>query len=574
MLQKGTRPTTYKGHRYIGEKQFPKTNAVVLSKTIGGRDASLPSSLTNRLFLSYLRSTPESSIDSLAVTDLCIIIPGKQESCPPAYRQVTEPICLSSFRLKAYICYRKSLVKQFIISYEPEVLYWYRVPNTADYDFTNLDKQLDETSNSCLPTFNKSDQCDKVNQEAVITGEDAVHSDSSPENAPATTQFPMAPLDPDIFQVANFCLPWGASIESWSVHQDPPEVNSFTFMLTNESYEQLYGVALTFYEPYDIRQLNLHKCYCLGVDPELIPSESNKNLINHDYDPIEEDIIAKRQRHFMSSRVGDRSMFIAKELNYIPFERYLGHFLFEIPFPDRAIPSISVDLCAAPVLLQRPDDTNASSSSCESFFRLLDNLSVDLIIQLFVQLLTEQKILMSSVRHSVLSDIGEALTCMIFPLKWTVVYIPYIYMGCIHVIQSPSPYLIGMDSRFFDFFHLPPNGGIAYLDLDTNNFKPPLAPGQVTLDPKVLPKKPLKQLKVKLTELKKKIIHMKNVSRQLTKGQTPRNMMLDCMFSTSNSELAQEELVKVRKRWLEELTEMTQIGSHIKEAFWNLWCIC
>ncbi|VDQ12525.1 unnamed protein product [Trichobilharzia regenti] len=50
-------------------------------------------------------------------------------------------------------------------------------------------------------------------------------------------------------------------------------------------------------------------------------------------------------------------------------------------------------------------------SSCESFFRLLDNLNVDVIIQLFVQLLTEQKILMSSVRHSVLSDIGEALTC-------------------------------------------------------------------------------------------------------------------------------------------------------------------
>ncbi|VDQ17660.1 unnamed protein product [Trichobilharzia regenti] len=69
-----------------------------------------------------------------------------------------------------------------------------------------------------------------------------------------------------------------------------------------------------------------------------------------------------------------------------------------------------------------------------------------------------------------------------------VVYIPYIYMGCIHVIQSPSPYLIGMNSRFFDFFRLPPNGGIAYLDLDTNNFKPPTSFGQVTLDSKVLPK--------------------------------------------------------------------------------------
>uniref|UniRef100_A0A3Q0KKV4 IPR001194 DENN,domain-containing protein n=1 Tax=Schistosoma mansoni TaxID=6183 RepID=A0A3Q0KKV4_SCHMA len=561
----------------LGEKQCPKTNAVVLSRTIGGRAADLPSSLTNRLFLSYLRGTVESSIDCLAVTDLCIIIPEKQESCPPAYRQVTEPICISSFRLKAYICYRKSLVKQCIISYKPEVLYWYRVPS-VDYNCSNpsINNKTPQYS-SVVPNNPSSDppeMCDQLNKGM----DDKTCSDFSPESQ-------VAPLDPDIFQVANFCLPWGASIESWSVNQDPPEVNSFTFMLTNEAYQKLYGVALTFYEPY-VEQLDLHKCYCLGVDPELIYSKSSTDLVNDEYDANEE-AIAKRQRHFLASRVGDRILGVTKtlcilsrwsftlpfsnflgflysrcllsnNLDNIPFERYLGYFLFEIPFPDRAIPSISVDLCAAPILIQRPDDTNASSSSCESFFRLLDNLSVDLIIQLLVQLLTEQKILMSSVRHSVLSDIGEALIYMIFPLKWTVVYIPYIYMGCIHVIQSPSPYLIGMDSRFFDFFRLPPNGGIAYLDLDTNNFKPPLAPGQPVFDSKVLPKKPLKQLKTRLLELKEKIFQMKN-TRIASSKTMPRNMMLDCMFSTSNSELAQEELIKVRKR--------TQIGSCIKEAF-------
>ncbi|CAH8649338.1 unnamed protein product [Schistosoma rodhaini] len=561
----------------LGEKQCPKTNAVVLSRTIGGRAADLPSSLTNRLFLSYLRGTVESSIDCLAVTDLCIIIPEKQESCPPAYRQVTEPICISSFRLKAYICYRKSLVKQCIISYKPEVLYWYRVPS-VDYNCSNpsINNETSKYSSVVLnnPSSDPPEMCDQLNKGM----DDKTCSDFSPESQ-------VAPLDPDIFQVANFCLPWGASIESWSVNQDPPEVNSFTFMLTNEAYQKLYGVALTFYEPY-VEQLDLHKCYCLGVDPELINSKSGTDLVNDEYDANEE-AIAKRQRHFLSSRVGDRILGVTKtlcilsrwsftlpfsnflgflysrcllsnNLDNIPFERYLGYFLFEIPFPDRAIPSISVDLCAAPILIQRPDDTNASSSSCESFFRLLDNLSVDLIIQLLVQLLTEQKILMSSVRHSVLSDIGEALIYMIFPLKWTVVYIPYIYMGCIHVIQSPSPYLIGMDSRFFDFFRLPPNGGIAYLDLDTNNFKPPFAPGQPVFDSKVLPKKPLKQLKTRLLELKEKIFQMKN-TRIASSKTMPRNMMLDCMFSTSNSELAQEELIKVRKR--------TQIGSCIKEAF-------
>ncbi|KAH8857030.1 C-myc promoter-binding protein [Schistosoma japonicum] len=558
----------------LGEKQCPKTNAVVLSKTIGGRAADLQSSLTSRLFLSYLRGSTESSIDSLAVTDLCIIIPEKQESCPPAYRQVTEPVCISSFRLKAYICYRKSLVKQYIISYEPEVLYWYKVPN-IDNNFRHRNTP-NELSKEFIISNNSSDDSPMCNQ-----SNEAVFDKSRPGFQSASQ---VTPLDPDIFQVANFCLPWGASIESWSVNQDPPEINSFAFMLTNESYQQLYGVALTFYEPY-VEELDLHKCYCLGVDPELVSPKSRVGTAASREVDADEDAIAKRQRHFLVSRVGDRIIGVTKTLcilsrwsftlpfsnflgflysrcllssksNNIPLERYLGYFLFEIPFPDRTVSSVSVDLCAAPILLQRPDDTNASSS-CESFFRLLDNLSVDLIIHLFVQLLTEQKILMSSVRHSVLSDIGEALTCMIFPLKWTVVYIPYIYMGCIHVIQSPSPYLIGMDSRFFDFFRLPPNGGIAFLDLDTNNFKPPLSPGQQTFDPKVLPRKPLKQLKSRLFELKEKIFQMKN-TRQISKI-IPRNILLDCMFSSSNSEIAQDELIKVRQR--------TQIGLHIKEAF-------
>lgn len=40
---------------------------------------------------------------------------------------------------------------------------------------------------------------------------------------------------------------------------------------------------------------------------------------------------------------------------------------------------------------------------------------------------------------------------------------------------------------------------------------------------------------------------MKN-TRKTSSKMIPRNMMLDCMFSTSNSELAQDELIKVRKR--------------------------
>ncbi|VDP76971.1 unnamed protein product [Echinostoma caproni] len=390
-----------------------------------------------------------------------------------------------------------------------------------------------------------------------------------------------ATLDPDIRQVANFCLPWGAAIESWSVDQEPPQTNYFTFVLTNETYQRLYGVVFTFYEPYDLNHLDNDKCYRLGVDPELMGS---KSMCLDEVDAEEEARIAATQGHFISARIGDRVIGVTKTMcllsrwsfpvaftNFlaflysrwqpaakddpIPFERYLAYFLYEVPFPTQSMPHVMVELCAAPILLNFPE-ANDAVSKCEPFFFLLDCLGVDLTIQLLVQVLTEQKILLTSVQHFILTQIGEALTAMIFPLRWTVVYIPFIYIGCIHVIQSPSPYLIGVDSRLFDFFRLPPGGGVTYVDLDTKNFKlpEPTSSGQPVLDAKMLPKKPLKQLKATLTKLFNRIKALRpSRSRQTT------NVLFRSMFSQPGSQLANSELTLLERR--------ATIGLHIKNAF-------
>lgn len=75
-------------------------------------------------------------------------------------------------------------------------------------------------------------------------------------------------------------------------------------------------------------------------------------------------------------------------------------------------------------------------------------------------------------------------------------------MRCIHVIQSPSPYLIGVDSRFFEFFQLPPAepADISVMDLDTQLFRP--APTSISsASVSGLPKGPVKRLRSSLTHL-------------------------------------------------------------------------
>lgn len=42
-----------------------------------------------------------------------------------------------------------------------------------------------------------------------------------------------------------------------------------------------------------------------------------------------------------------------------------------------------------------------------------------------------------------------------------------LFLGLAEVLHAPLPYLIGVDSRFFDLFEPPPD--VTCVDLDTNN---------------------------------------------------------------------------------------------------------
>ncbi|VDL16009.1 unnamed protein product [Hymenolepis diminuta] len=174
----------------------------------------------------------------------------------------------------------------------------------------------------------------------------------------------------------------------------------------------------------------------------------------------------------------------------------------EIPFPDHRSPNVTVDLDNFHMQLQTPYKNDLTSSPGDSFALMLYRLGPETILQLISQLLTEQKLLFVSIMPDLLVEIIQQLVTLIHPLRWVLVYIPLIHMRCIHVIQSPSPYLIGVDSRFFEFFQLPPAeaADISVMDLDTQLFRP--APTSISsASVSGLPKGPVKRLRSSLTRL-------------------------------------------------------------------------
>lgn len=55
---------------------------------------------------------------------------------------------------------------------------------------------------------------------------------------------------------------------------------------------------------------------------------------------------------------------------------------------------------------------------------------------------------------------------MIFPFHWPCPYIPLCPLALADVLSAPCPFIVGVDSRYFDLY-VPP-ADISCVDLDTN----------------------------------------------------------------------------------------------------------
>ncbi|KAL3320810.1 DENN domain-containing protein 4C [Cichlidogyrus casuarinus] len=340
----------------------------------------------------------------------------------------------------------------------------------------------------------------------------------------------------ELDQVPEFCLPWGATIESWNVKQHTPDPTYSNFVLTTADSEQVFGAFLSFYEPYDLEKMTLDECYRLGCDPEILHARrmSSNNLDALDTFTQEPKIslqLLDNLGPFFNSMVGERVVAVTKSICFlskhsfsetfesflralhkrclatddnVPIERLLAYFFYEIPLPSLKTPTISVKLFPraldTSLLLSNDHFSLANSKPLQIS---LEILGPELLINVLVHLLMEQKMLITSILDQRLTPFCQAIVSMLFPFRWTVCYVPFIHLGIVQIIQSPSPYLIGANSRFFDFFKLPSTSDIAYLDVDTANFVPARLDDGTEISSKLLPKFAYKSLLKKLTDIKK-----------------------------------------------------------------------
>ncbi|CAG5134892.1 unnamed protein product [Candidula unifasciata] len=284
--------------------------------------------------------------------------------------------------------------------------------------------------------------------------------------------------------VPMFCLPMGATIECWSAEAQHPLPNFSTFILTGAGGEKVYGAAVSFYEEYKEEDLTDMQLRSLGLKNKHIREQYRILKTVH----IRKSISLLSHWPFFDAFKKFLSHLYKVSItgpHTVPIERHISHFMYHLNHD-------SLSLCM-------PEDSPLPQSGA-SFITMLRNLGPELTMNLLLFVLLESKILLHSLRPTVLTEVAEAVSTMIFPLHWQCPYIPLCPLGLSDVLNAPCPFIVGVDSRYFDLYDPPPD--IICVDLDTDRIQMP--EDKKSLSFKFLPKKPTRVMQECLSKLYEK----------------------------------------------------------------------
>uniref|UniRef100_A0A8C9ZLR6 DENN/MADD domain containing 4A n=1 Tax=Sander lucioperca TaxID=283035 RepID=A0A8C9ZLR6_SANLU len=439
-------------------KEKLKPGCHIVQTTPSGRPANISSSSSQRIYITYRRAPKSQPHTSLAVTDVCIIIPGKGETPPHTFCKVDKNLNSSMWGSSVYLCYKKSLAKANTIAYKAGLLC--RYPE-EDYESFPL-----------------------------------------PESVPM------------------FCLPMGATVECWPVHTKHSLPVFSTFVLTGASGEKVYGAAIQFYEPHSEEKLSERQRTQLGLQSSDLGPDgtrsvySNKSICLLSHWPFFQSFRSFLTFLYRYSISGPHAL---------PIEKHISHFMQNVPFPSTQRPRILVQLSPHDSLILSQPVSSPLPLSGGSLSTLLLNLGPKNAATLLVLAVTEHKILVHSLRPAVLTSVTEALVSMIFPFHWPCPYIPLCPLALAGVLSAPCPFIVGVDSRYFDLY-VPP-ADISCVDLDTNTISQ--KDDKKALTWKILPRRACKHLLNTLNKL----------YQQLTEGGPLNRENVQMEHTVTDSEL-------------------------------------
>uniref|UniRef100_H2UR89 DENN domain containing 4A n=1 Tax=Takifugu rubripes TaxID=31033 RepID=H2UR89_TAKRU len=360
---------------------------------------------------------------------------------------------------------------------------------TPPHTFCKVDKNLNSSmwGSSVYLCYKKS--VAKTNTIAYKAGLFSRYPEEDYESFPLPQSVPL------------FCLPMGATIECWPANTKYSLPVFSTFVLTGASGEKVYGAAIQFYETFPPECLNDQQRSQLTADSNSAATQcsvyTNKCICLLSHWPFFDAF-----RKFLTFLY----RYSISGPHVQPIEKHISHFMHKVPFPSSQRPRILVQLSPHDSLMLSQPVSSPLPLSGGRFSTLLENLGPENAVTMLVLAVTEHKILVHSLRPAVLTSVTEALVSMIFPFHWPCPYIPLCPLALADVLSAPCPFIVGVDSRYFDLYDPPPD--VTCVDLDTNTIFHNEDKRALTW--KILPKKACKNLMNVLSNLHQQLLHGQN----------------------------------------------------------------
>ena len=213
------------------------------------------------------------------------------------------------------------------------------------------------------------------------------------------------------------------------------------------------------------------------------------HLINNDYIYVPEAIslLSKQPFYFPMNQCLNVILSINSEGKY----NLINHILNEVPIPKKLkqiqffIPSIE-----KPIILNnsfniykiitdnvtnKNINDNEFSISQFDYKILFEKISVENIIIIFELILLEQQIVFIENDYQILSEIIFMFVDLIYPLIWTNPILPILSTKTVQFLQTPVPYIMGLDEQLLKYAYNNKNiyisKDVILFNLITNNFK-------------------------------------------------------------------------------------------------------
>ncbi|XP_039272461.2 C-myc promoter-binding protein-like [Styela clava] len=454
------------------------------------------------IYLTYRRAEASAPQSTLVVTDICVILTNKNEYPPYAYCLIDKNLNKGMIGSSVFLCYKKSMRQVNSIAFKAGLLGRYPAED---------------------------------NESFVL---------------PAT--------------VPLFCLPMGATIECWSKKTKHPLPSFSSFVLTTEKSEKIYGAVVSFYENYPEDKLKEDHKYTLG----LLRADGHRSSQEKTIHTIKAICMLSRWPLFDAFRdflIYLYRLTVSPIAHIVPIERHIAHFMNNVPFPSPQRPRVQYQMSPMhATTLTRPQITPIPLSGA-SFLALLDDLGADNTLTLITLALTEHKLVVHSLRRAEITRVAEALITLLFPFKWQCTYVPLCPLEMAYVLEAPCPFIVGVDSRYFDMYE-PPHD-VTCVNLDTNSITQMY---EKKYSWKILPKKPAKHARNILQNLFKEIKHscprrkddegeyIGSLDPELTR--TARHMQIEIIIQETILKFM-AVLMKEYREYLLPITEAPSIGT-------------